>query len=248
MIPKPVMPTKEQMIEVATRWWDVHHKDISLLAYTEYLNDVSIPYNMVLMSPEYVEKLLDDVKDFEYLNKQMTELVKKAITEIGTPFFLKTITRSPKDYTEYGLKGDAKMNTAEDCVYAISASMRTFDDLCLLRYIDKCYLVFKPFIEIPKRNEWRVLINDGNIVGISQYFYMIQFNYSAEELVSIEYKIRQFISSIIPEIKTKSFVADVFFNTQGLPTLIELNPFGNSDPCLFISYDKLDGTLKTLSE
>ena len=40
-----------------------------------------------------------------------------------------------------------------------------------------------------------------------------------------------------------NFVVDVVIEDDKI-TILEMNPFGLSDPCLFYSYDKLDGSIK----
>ena len=155
-----------------------------------------------------------------------------------THFFAKLNTRSPKDAHE-----TCVFKNIKDFVGALAGSMRCFDDLCMLIHIDKAAVVIRPVFDIPKRNEWRVFVKDGKFQGMSQYFYDQEFDYTDSELLLTRVNVQEFVERIaVPNIFVESFVIDVFLqNFYSPPIIIETNPYGLSDPCVFESYDNIRG-------
>lgn len=241
-IPIPVLPTDEEMIEVANNWWKLHDK-INFLDWNETLINNSMPFTAIKISPDFTERILDVEGNKEKFMKVLPEFQDIINPYLKGEMFFKTITRSPKDFIS-----NCRVQYAVDILSCILGSERVFEDLCLLKYIDKCYLILRPFIHIEKRNEFRVFIYDGEINGISQYFYNETFNYTEQELEDIERTITTFVQGVvIPNVPRSNLVCDVLVNTGGkLVKLIELNPYWMSDPCLFGAYSQLDGSFKIL--
>ncbi len=244
-IPTPVPPTEEEMIDVATRWWK-HQYGVNFLEWYPALRDVSYPIRVVKLPVSLIDKILslaDSQKAFIEVVNECYDIINPELKKLGCEksFFIKLITRSPKDFLL--CKGSFELKSVRDAVEAISSSMRCFDDLCLLRYIDMGYVFIRPYINIDKSQEWRVFIEDQKIVGISQYYYDENFTFIRHKMVYTEASIRHFVNEIvIPNMKVKSFIADVVVDDLYRPTLLETNPFGLSDPCLFKDYESLDGS------
>lgn len=236
IIPPVKLPTKEEIDKISKRWFSVH-EGIHMLEWNNNLKSVSMPFEAVKLPPDWAEDTVnrkDRCDDF-------IKLVGPALKKLGCEdsFFIKLITRSPKDY----LDENFELKSLEDAYTALACSMRTAEDLCMLINIDMCYVIVRPFVKINRLEEFRVLIYGKQIVGISQYYFhegeKIQ-NHAAREA-----GIRSFIhKEIMPNVAINHFVVDVYFDQWNDPVLIELNPFGMSDPCLFMDYASLDGTFK----
>ncbi len=246
-IPTPTLPTKEQIMEVATDWWKIH-VGINFLDWNDTLLKHSYPLKPCKIPLSLVEKTLgmaDCKGTIEELSNLYAPIILPALTELNCQesFFIKLITRSPKDFLD-----DFEIKSIPEAINAIAGSMRCFEDLSLLMQIDMAYLVVRPFISFEEWQEWRVFVKDGKIVGISQYYYMTCYYFSDEKAKEIETEIRDFMDNIvIPNMGIPTFVADIIvkgdYDDRGT-ILLETNPYGLSDPCIFENYDSLDGSFK----
>lgn len=171
--------------------------------------------------------------------------------------FIKLESRSPKDYLqEYPKETLKSVINAQDIIDALLGSLRTFEDLCfLVKLSNTIKLYIRPFTYMYRPFEWRVFVKDNKVIGISQQFYNKTFdfeNYYHKYLDSVQNSILYFMNNTcIPNIKIKDFVADLYVKDDNyhmgknrlLPvTIIETNPYGLSDPCLFKSYKELEST------
>ncbi len=246
-IQTPIPPTEEQMTEIATEWWKIH-VGINFLDWNETLLKHTYPIKICKIPVDLIQKTLEiaDGKGSIYrLIDEYAPIIKPALIELNCEesFFIKLITRSPKDFLD-----DFELKSIPESVNAIAGSMRCFEDLCMLRYNNMGYLVVRPFIPFEEWQEWRVFIKDGKIVGITQYYYMTNYYFSNEKIKEIETEIRNFINNIVtPNMSIPTFVADIIVKgdyDDRETILLETNPYGLSDPCMFENYASLDGSFK----
>jgi hypothetical protein len=174
----------------------------------------------------------------------LSDLIRPALKEMNceNKFFLKLITRSPKDHLadDDNFGKPRALNFTNDALCAILSSMRCSEDLVLLKHLDSNSIILRPYIDFHPSLEYRVFIDGKKIAGISQYYYGVKFDNIGDH----EKDIREFVNSIvIPNVKLGSFVADVVVD-NGKAILLEMNPWGLSDPCLFGSYNNMDGSYK----
>lgn len=196
------------------------------------------------------EKMISMILDVECEKSTFAEklaefdrLISPTLDSIAssTGFFAKLTSRSPKDYT-----ADFKNFTKPKAIYtpmqildSLMNSERTFEDLCRFKHLGECNLFIRTYQEFEAKHEWRVFVKDGKINGISQYYYGNDFGYSEELMLILESDIRTFINDkVTPEMRTKTYVVDVIADGNTV-TLLETNPYGLSDPCLFGSYANL---------
>lgn len=230
--PEFTPPTPEQLLQDAQDWWKIHEK-LNFLEWNDVLKENSYPFYSFQINPDLIKNALEHNETAE-----ISRIFEREIEASGYAgsFFLKLITRSPKDY----LDGESfELKNAQEAIDAVFGSLRCFDDLCMLYLLDRCVFILRPFVEIPKEREFRVFVEDGKINGISQYHYLENFSWIGENATEIEKRIRKFTKEIcIPNVELDSFVADVVLGDER-EILLELNAYGLSDPCLFEKYDNL---------
>lgn len=235
-------PSEDKIITNAVGWYEPL-KGLSMDDWSEELRSLSFPFHILKLPVDLVIDSVngkDRYQDFE-------DIVKPFVDSLGLKtYFVKSISRSPKDILEWS-QGGYEIKSHKDAYKALFGSIRTAEDFCMLSRLDKCEIVIRPFVNIPKQNEFRVMVYGKQIVGISQYFYEEVFSdYHRNSTIElIEENIRTFVKCfVIPNVKKNHFVVDVVAFPAKEPIMIELNPFGMSDPCLFESYANLDGSFK----
>ncbi len=162
-------------------------------------NDVLVkntyPFKLVPISREDIRILTQDNPQATNVSNKLKEDLQSALKELKceNSFFIKLITRSPKDF----LDGNFELTNIEDALKALSCSMRTFEDLCVLLNLtsDYLYIVVRPFIEIRKETEFRVLVDENN-VSITQYYCEKHEYFITDTAKLIEERIRKFIKPI----------------------------------------------------
>jgi hypothetical protein len=115
-------------------------------------------------------------------------------------------------------------------------------------------LLFREWRIIPRDKEFRCFIRNRRLVGITQYHYAIyDEEFMANRPVAFisiaarhkdqQAEIEHFISGeILPHLHMDNMVVDLFIDqAANAIKLIEINPYGLSDPCL-LSYDELART------
>lgn len=251
---------RRSSLEVAQDWYNnlngVKFSDWSkeLFSYSSPIKEIKIPTNIIepcLHNDKKAEHIL-----VNYLQRQSNKLENQFFFGANRikELFVKLESRSPKDYIQNWPKEDYKaLHNAEEIVDALLGSMRTFEDLVFLtRLKDEVILYVRPFADFERRYEWRVFVKDRKVIGISQQFYKETFSYNKKYLNEIKRSVTYFMDNIcIPNIKVNSFVADLYVSggTHYKPgitkrfldiSIIETNPYGLSDPCLFETYDELE--------
>jgi hypothetical protein len=153
--------------------------------------------------------------------------------------FAKLSTRSPKDFLCDG--GQPKqLNTAEEVLDALLASERCFDDLCSFARegITPMLHLFK-WRYIDPLCEFRCFVKKRKLIAVSQYDYG---NRGFKDVSHLPYElagIHDLHDRIHASVPADDVVMDVVHTDGGDMRLLELNPYGMSDPCLF-TYKELD--------
>ena len=250
---------RKSSLEVAQDWYNnlngVKFSDWGkeLFSYSPPIKEIKIPTEMVILclnNDKKAEHIL-----VNYLQRQLNKKENQFFFGANRikELFIKLESRSPKDYIQNWPKEDYKaLYNAQDIVDALLGSMRTFEDLVFLTKLkDEIILYIRPFANLDRHCEWRVFVKDKRIIGISQQFYKETFPYDKKYIKRLEKDILYFMKNIcIPNISVPNFVADlyvknyVYLSNFGefilFPSIIETNPYGLSDPCLFETYDELE--------
>lgn len=256
---------KRDSLEVAQDWYN----NLNGVKFSDWGKDLfsySAPIKEIKIPTKIIRPCLDANKKAEhilvnYLQRQLNKKENQFFFGANRikELFVKLESRSPKDYIQNYPKEDYKaLHNAEEIVDALLGSMRTFEDLVFLTQLkDEIILYIRPFVDIERRYEWRVFVKDKKVIGISQQFYKETFSYNEPYLNILEKDILYFMNeTCIPNIPVDSFVADlyvynyVYLSNVGefilFPFIIETNPYGLSDPCLFDTYDNLESNKELL--
>jgi len=237
-IPEPRMPTLEEHRATSAAWL----KRIGPCLYENWsqsLKDLSFRTAVVELTrtdQETLWNMFDKERDEAELARlsERIDAAIKAFDQKGC--FVRLSSRSPKDFYFPGiplLKSGAEVTTA------LLGSMRILDDLMEYRYADTpCYLLLRQYHAIPPEEEFRCFIRDREVVGITQYHYRDYFPQLDTDRGLILDRIQQFLEYLVlPNLHIDTVVVDIWLRAD--PLLIEINPYGLSDPCL-LSYPELE--------
>lgn len=242
----PKIPTDQEMIKIAEFWWE-DFIGINFLDYNEKMVQNTMPFHTIKVSSDKIKDLLEATDRGGLAVQEAARSIEAEIYRrfrtipYKNDFFIKLITRSPKDAVKVN-----RFSSMNHALIVIAHSMRCFEDLVMLHYIDKCLLIFRPFYDIPKSEEWRAFVKDRQITGISQYHYLDKFQY--ENITVIETEIRNYIKQeVISNMSVDTYCLDLWVKNDGIIRVIETNPYHLSDPCLFIHHENLDGSIRWIT-
>ncbi|MPR11939.1 ATP-grasp domain-containing protein [Microvirga tunisiensis] len=154
--------------------------------------------------------------------------------------FVRLNSRSPKDVTH---PQPPFTNSGRQALYWIRGSERCIDDLCRFERIDpKAYICLRPQIFFHERSEFRCFVKDGQIIAVTQYnpgyFKHLQVE---ETRIGIRRLIDAWFSSVVkPRLHLQTVVVDLVFDYDNNLILLEINPYGLSDPRELGSYEGVE--------
>lgn len=257
---------RKNPLETAKNWYN-NLEGVKFSDWGKELFSYSIPIKEIKIPTEMVILCLNNDKKAEhilvnYLQRQLNKKENQFFFGANRikELFVKLESRSPKDYIQNYPREDYKaLHNAQEIVDALLGSMRTFEDLVFLTKLkNEVILYIRPFVNLDRHREWRVFVKDKKVIGISQQFYKETFSYNKKYLNEIKRGVSYFMDNIcIPNIKVNSFVADLYVSggthyKVGITkkfldiSIIETNPYGLSDPCLFETYDNLESSKELL--
>ena len=197
-----------------------------------------------------VEIPLEWVDELCEIGARKEGVVEKRICEVlepvmdGRPYFVRLNSSSPKDFTFPKMPVFKK---PQDVVEALFNSQRTLDDMLEMRNNSaEVYIYFRPYIKIFPGTEFRCFVQDRHLRGISEYE-PSKSDFPRVRKDDITKSILEFTPRVVDAFNQDEFVYDVFFPKSSAqqktlrPVLIEINPYGLSDLCLFESYETIGG-------
>lgn len=159
----------------------------------------------------------------------------------GKPYFFKLSFRSPKE--SHWIGQGIQTWCAEQAVERMAVSERCLDD-CVL-YDPSPTFTHKAFVRewqpyMPE-DEVRCFVKDGNLIAVSQYAPSPDARWeNAKFRQGIRKRVEHFWQHRLhPAMHTESYVFDVCFGWAD-DGLIEINPYGLSDPCALGSYESVE--------
>jgi hypothetical protein len=233
------LPTPEEMKVIAEKWWEPL-ESVSPHSYCDLLRQLCVRTTLAPLMPELMQELIKGMNgelDMDLCARMCQELYGDFAKAFDSnEGFVKLSSRSPKDAFYKG-NNFGKCSRWEHVIDLLVCSMRTADDICLLSHIpEKAYLVFRPWVDILKHQEFRVSVHEDRVIACSQYYYADKLPrltkaYAERVMPMMARYVRDNIAPLMP---TGTFVADVYSGDGGLsPQLIETNPLYRSDTCAF---------------
>ena len=148
--------------------------------------------------------------------------------------FVRLSSRSPKDVVDLPITPSGRQ-----AVDWITASERCMDDTSTAHLADKpTFVCLRKPLSMFADGEFRCFAKGGEVLGASRYFHRTAPEHRPEAgtiLAAAKAFYARHLADHYPDV-----VFDLYL--PGLPgeTLIEVNPYGLSDPCLFGDYDAVE--------
>lgn len=179
----------------------------------------------------------------EQEEKALATRIQAAVDFWDTGAFVRLNTRSPKDNWDW-VDNHGKprpIASAQDALDVLAGSMeRVFDDLRAAELAgegDPVFLVIRPYISFEPWREVRLFIENGQLVGISQYFYHDVFEDMQERTRGWKERLGATVTALLPQLPWASFTLDGWVDDAGQFRFLEVNPpvsVGVTDPALFL--------------
>lgn len=261
----PTFPTKDELHEqclkeynaACTSFIDKWHHDLrELVPQTKLL-----PIDAELLECIYADMgnsaTGSQLAEITLFTQFVANAIRKEFN--GRPVFYKLNSRSPKDICA---PKACISDDADEILKNLFGSMRTQEDFSMFYHSKMpCFLVLQTAVDIDPAKEWRAFIKDGKPIGITQYNHDLIINSGGLEKITFEFNnwFKQVLfQPLMRTYGSSDFNVVLDFHIthlknpnyeDGFPpmkknltqyNLIEINPYGLSDPCLFRSYDKIE--------
>lgn len=149
-------------------------------------------------------------------------------------YFVRLSSRSPKDVIDKPITPSGRQ-----AIDWISSSMRCMEDVSTADLAgEQMYICLREPLHMFKDGEFRCFARDGRVLGVSRYFYNKEPEHRMLEgkvLAAATAFYEKHLADHYPDV-----VFDLYLPGMDGETLIKLNPYGLSDPCLFGSYDEVE--------
>jgi hypothetical protein len=154
--------------------------------------------------------------------------------------FIRLNSRSPKDWP---WPFEAPITcSGKEALSILASSMRVLDDLLEFSYVPEqpAYICLREHVHIDKSREYRCFVKDRRLIAVTRYDYhnlLEPFDDGGEALrARID---AWFEEKLLPVLHMDTVVFDVFDRGRDF-LLIEINPYGMSDPCFFGTYANVE--------
>jgi hypothetical protein len=198
--------------------------------WPEEIRALSFPTKMIKVDAAKIRQLYDH--DWE---ESANELATMLDAEMGWEnFFVRLNSRSPKDATDLPITCSGKQ-----AISWIKASTRCLDDITEAYYAKKpVYICLREATYLHKDFEYRCFAKDGKVLAVSRYFYQDEPEAKPEKglvMKAAESFYEKHLAKQYPDV-----VFDLYAPGTAQEILIEINPYGLSNPCLFESYEEIE--------
>lgn len=152
--------------------------------------------------------------------------------------FIRLNSRSPKDAS---FPVPPITNSGKQAISWILGSERCLDDIVTMSRVEApVFICCREWRHIPPSSEIRCFAKAGRVLGASRYDYG---NDPSEEWLNADSgdilgRVDEFYDKYLAA-HYDTVVFDIALNGE-TPLLIELNPYGLSDPCCFLSYERIE--------
>lgn len=153
-------------------------------------------------------------------------------------WFVRLNTRSPKDAAYPALPVTC---SGKQAVSWIMGSERCLDDATALHAARApLFVCLREYHHMHKSGEFRCFAKDGEVLGVTRYFYDEQPPAdTSPDGAKIMAAARKFFADHLAA-DYPTIVFDLYAPGSDCEKLIEINPYGESDPCLFAGYEDIE--------
>ncbi|MBD3193544.1 MAG: hypothetical protein GF317_00710 [Candidatus Lokiarchaeota archaeon] len=181
------------------------------------------------------DKNFSDIKFIKKITNILSKKIQPILEYFNNKAFFRLVGRSAKDSHGFYLKAGLVENI-EDIFKQFIDSERLIEDIFLcLKFDYPQKIVLRKWVEIKKHEEFRLIIINKEIKGISQYYYF-QNKYFPELVNNIKYyqeSIFSYFDKIKDLFELEDYVLDIIYYKDS-PKVLEINPLCDwTDPCLF---------------
>lgn len=156
--------------------------------------------------------------------------------------FIRLNSRSPKD-APWPFEVPATCS-GKEALGLMMASERMLDDLCYFERIPEhhAFICLRDFVPtLRASNEYRCFVVGGRLIAVTSYDYHNPVPTPPDGGKDIRKRIQSWFSGkLAPRLHVQTVVFDVHIGWGGDILLIELNPYGLSDPCFLGDYETVE--------
>ena len=232
------VPTEDELRPHMLERWESQAKE-AIDQWPEEIAALSVKTHLIPIDTNEIKEIYDNPESEAWLSA-MNRYAALIDEKTGwNRHFIKLSTRSPKDAT---MNAPTITLSGKQAMDWISNSERCLDDIYMAHIAKKpIYIAVREIYHAAPGGEFRCFAKDGKLIAVSRYDYHkeAQIEYPAD-------KIFQQLSDWYEENIAAHYQTVVFdvelgcYDRDGQPLLIELNPYGLSDPCLFRSYEAIE--------
>lgn len=240
-IPDLVMPTDEQLRASSLRWFDRIGPTL-IDRWPAELAALSMPTELVPFPVELLEPLFEPTK--HGFSNAVRDFTRELDDKIGWDRrFVRLNSRSPKDST-WPFEVPATIS-GKEAISMFAGSERMLDDLCYFRRIPDiapAYICLREWVYgFRTEQEYRCFVKDGDLIAVTHYDYTKPWAGPDDGGKELRGRIETwFAEKVKPALPIQTVVFDLHENHDGSFLLIEINPYGLSDPCHFKTYEAVE--------
>jgi hypothetical protein len=151
-------------------------------------------------------------------------------------------SRSPKDAT-WPFEALSVLS-GKDVISTFRCSERILDDLCRFSHIPEhpAYICLRDWVwGWRSAREYRCFVKDGKLIAVTHYDYTNPWQGPEDGGRALRKKIDEWFSNTLRHtLPVDTIVFDLYLNHDDSFLLIEINPYGLSDPCWLGNYAKVE--------
>lgn len=242
------MPTPEEHRKVSLAWLS-RVQPCLIDQWPADLAALSIPTKFVKIDVDPVWDAMCDLQDGKKagIPQPLVDLAAEMDDVMGWDRkFVRLNSRSPKDWP-WPFEVPATIS-GKEAVSMLAGSRRVMDDLYEFKWVPEqpAYVCLRDWVcWIRSQYEFRCFVKDGELIAVTHYDYTKPTpeavrNNAGDIRAAID---TYFAERLKPALHIDTVVFDIAFDQHKMsldPMLIEINPYGLSDPCWFGDYEAVE--------
>jgi hypothetical protein len=236
------MPTPEEHRATSLKWL-ARIQPTLIDQWPPDLAALSMPTKLVQIDAQEVLEGFGDMHDGKGIPKSIRDLASRLDDELEwRRMFVRLNSRSPKD-APWPFEIPVTLSGRET-MSIFCGSERILDDLLEFKYVPEqpayvCLRQFHP--EIQPRHEYRCFVKEGKLIAVTHYDYLNPHAGPEDGGKELRTRIDSwFAERMKPTLHIDTVVFDICIGPRGDALLIEINPYGASDPCHFGDYASVE--------